>query len=107
MEIGKVMKPLLKLIEHGQSYWIDNLSRSMIQSGDLKRRVTEDGLRGMTSNPTIFNKAISKSNDYDDQIEKALAAGHSSHKIYDEITTTDVRNACYVLRPVYDQTKGM
>jgi len=101
------MKPLLKLIEHGQSYWIDNLTRGMIQSGELKRRVTEEGLRGVTSNPAIFNKAISKSKDYNDQIEKGGAARRSVREIYEEIVTTDVRNACDVLRPVYDQTNGI
>jgi transketolase len=103
----KVMNPLLKLIEHGQSYWIDNLTRGMIQSGELKRRVTEEGLRGVTSNPTIFNKAISKSKDYNEQIEKAVTSRRPIREIYEEIVTTDVRNACDVLRPVYDQSKGV
>jgi transaldolase len=105
MEV-KVMKTLVSLIEHGQSFWIDNLTRSMIQNGELKRRAIEEGLRGVTSNPAIFNKAISKSNDYKDQIEKGVAAGRPVRKIYEELITTDARNACDVLRSVYDQTNG-
>ncbi|MBW2147960.1 MAG: transaldolase, partial [Deltaproteobacteria bacterium] len=55
------MNPLLRLIEYGQSYWLDNLTRRMIKGGELKRRVNEEGLRGVTSNPAIFHKAISGS----------------------------------------------
>lgn len=62
------MSALRQLLEHGQSYWLDNLTREMIRSGELARRVTEEGLRGVTSNPAIFHKAISKGKDYDDQI---------------------------------------
>ena len=64
------MSSLTKLIDYGQSYWLDNLTRSMIKSGELKKRITKEGLRGQTSNPAIFYKAISESSDYNKQIEK-------------------------------------
>ena len=67
------MNPLLELHKHGQSFWYDNMRRSLITSGELKRLVAEDGLRGMTSNPTIFEKAISGSSDYDGQMTQLIA----------------------------------
>ena len=101
------MKDLLKLIEYGQSYWIDNLNRKMITSGELERRVSKEGLRGMTSNPAIFNKAISKSNDYDEQIKDLAKQGFQTDKIYEALVVKDVQDACDVLRPVYEQSEGV
>jgi transaldolase len=102
------MNPLLQLIEHGQSYWIDNLSRHMITSGDLKKRVTEQGLRGITSNPSIFDKAITKSNDYDAQIKELIRSGKKNVKeIYDALTIKDIQDACDILRPVFDESDGL
>ncbi|NIT56180.1 MAG: transaldolase, partial [Aliifodinibius sp.] len=98
------MNPLLKLIEYGQSYWLDNLTRGMIKSGDLKKRVTEQGLRGVTSNPAIFNKAISKSGDYDDQIRELVQQKKSVPEIYEALVVKDVQDACDILRPVYDES---
>lgn len=100
------MNPLRQLSDHGQSFWLDNLSRHMIQKGELKRLVVESNLCGVTSNPTIFNKAISKSRDYDAHIRQLTEAGRSTHEIYEALVTTDVRDACDVLRTVYDQTNG-
>ena len=102
------MNPLLQLIEHGQSYWIDNLSRHMITSGDLKKRVSEQGLRGITSNPSIFDKAITKSNDYDAQIKELIRSGKENIKeIYDALTIKDIQDACDILRPVFDESDGL
>ena len=101
------MNPLLKLIDLGQSYWIDNLTRKMIQSGELKRRITEDGLRGMTSNPAIFNKAISKSSDYNEQIRQLLHHGSDTAKIFEALAIKDVQDACELFRPVYDSSQGV
>jgi transaldolase len=102
------MNPLLQLIEHGQSYWIDNLSRHMITSGDLKKRVSEQGLRGITSNPSIFDKAITKSNDYDAQIKELIRSGKENVKeIYDALTIKDIQDACDILRPVFDESDGL
>jgi transketolase len=100
------MNPLLQLIEFGQSSWLDNLSRNKITSGELARRVREEGLRGVTSNPTIFHKAITGSADYDEQMRRAFATGKSVHQVYEELVVTDVRDACDTLRPVYDQSGG-
>lgn len=100
------MKPLLKLVEFGQSYWIDNITRNMIKNGDLKRRVEQQGLRGVTSNPKIFQQAIAKSNDYEEQIKTLSIKGCSNREIYEALVTTDIREACDILRPVYDELKG-
>jgi transaldolase len=69
------MNPLVELQKYGQSFWYDNIRRGLIASGELKRMVGEDGLRGMTSNPSIFEKAISGSNDYDRQVRELAARG--------------------------------
>ena len=100
------MNPLLELQEYGQSYWLDNLTRRMMVDGELERRVQEQGLRGITSNPAIFNKAISGSDDYDDQIRELVDAEHSVQDIYERLVVTDVQRACDILRPVYDQSQG-
>ncbi|MGH6949537.1 MAG: transaldolase [Gammaproteobacteria bacterium] len=98
------MNPLLELAPLGQSYWIDDLTRTMLKSGELRRRVTEEGLTGVTSNPSIFNTAIRKSDDYDGQIRELAAQPAIS--IYEALIVTDVRDACDILRPVYDRTEG-
>ncbi len=100
------MNPLLKLADLGQSYWLDNLTRRMIENGELKARVEKEGLRGITSNPSIFSKAISKSEDYTAQIREAKAAGGTVETIYEMLATTDIRNACDILRPVFDKSGG-
>ncbi|REK09059.1 MAG: transaldolase [Planctomycetota bacterium] len=99
-------QPLLKLIEFGQSYWLDNLTRGMIHDGELARRVEEEGLRGVTSNPKIFQNAISKSDDYDEQIEQLTSQAHTVDETYERIVVKDVQDACDVLRPVYDESQG-
>lgn len=103
------MDSLFKLAEHGQSYWIDDLTRRMISSGELECRVRREGLRGLTSNPQTFQKAIAGTGDYDRQIEDIVGshpACHGVHEIYEALVTTDLRNACDILRPVYDETGG-
>jgi transaldolase len=100
------MNPLIELQKYGQSFWLDNITRRLITSGELKRLVEADGLRGVTSNPTIFEKAITGSNDYDDEFAQAVNAGKDIAAIYEELTTEDIRRGCDVLRPVYDATKG-
>ena len=98
--------PLLQLIEHGQSYWLDNLTRGKIHGGELQRRVEEEGMRGVTSNPSIFMKAITGSNDYDDQIASLAADGHSTGEIYEALAVKDIQDACDVLRPLYNDSGG-
>jgi transaldolase len=99
------MRPA-RLAEYGQSYWLDNLTRGMIMDGSLARRVNEEGLGGVTSNPAIFHKAIANSDDYDEQIQLGALAGRTVREIYEDLTTTDVRAACDILRPVYDRSQG-
>jgi transaldolase len=101
------MKTLIDLLNYGQSYWLDNLTRGKIISGELNKRVSEEGLRGITSNPSIFSKAIIQSNDYDEQIFSLVKNGKSPRKIYDAITVKDVQDACDILKPVYDQSAGV
>ncbi|MEJ2052827.1 MAG: bifunctional transaldolase/phosoglucose isomerase [Calditrichaceae bacterium] len=100
------MNNLIKLLDAGQSYWLDNLTRKKIESGEIKKRVTRQGLRGITSNPSIFNKAISKENDYDRQIRKLAEQGKSVREIYEALTVKDVQDACDVLKSVYDASDG-
>src|SRR3954447_23731867 len=90
--------------QEGQSPWLDNLKRGYLTSGELKRLVG-GGIRGVTSNPTIFQKAISGSADYDDQF-RSLVATKSVEDAYWELVVDDITNALAVLRPVYDQSKG-
>src|SRR5574340_1156217 len=99
--------PLLQLIEHGQSYWLDNLTRSKIAGGEIERRAREEGLRGITSNPAIFHKSISTSRDYDPQIRDAFAAGRPAEDVQEELVVSDVRDACDALRAVHQQSGGL
>jgi transaldolase len=98
--------PLVALGEAGQSPWIDYIHRGMIASGELARRIAEDGIRGVTSNPTIFEKAISSGHDYDDQIRALAHAGATPLEAYKAIVTDDIRAAAGVLRPAYDASRG-
>ncbi|MGH7233443.1 MAG: transaldolase, partial [Nitrospiraceae bacterium] len=100
------MNSLFDLQKHGQSYWLDNLTRRMIQTGELKRRMTEQGLRGMTANPTTFHKAITGSSEYDEQIRHLIREGRMVPEIYEQLVVTDVRNACDLLREVYEASEG-
>jgi transaldolase/glucose-6-phosphate isomerase len=101
------MEILLDLLEHGQSYWLDNLTRGMIRDGTLERRVRVEGLRGVTSNPAIFHKAIASSPDYDEQIQVLADEGASVERIYEALVVTDIQEACDVLRPVYDSSEAV
>ncbi|MDA0334988.1 MAG: transaldolase [bacterium] len=98
--------PLVDLGPLGQSVWYDSISRSLIESGDLARLISEDGLRGMTSNPAIFEKAISGSKDYTDDLRRHAAAGLTPLQIYEALAIGDIQAAADVLRPVFDASKG-
>jgi transaldolase len=98
--------PLLQLMQYGQSYWLDDLTRGMITSGELQQRVTEQGLRGITSNPSTFHKAISDSQDYDTQIERLVHDGDEAAQIYEHLAVTDIQEACDILQPVYTDSDG-
>jgi len=98
--------PLNDLIKFGQSFWLDNIRRGFTRSGELRRLIDVDGLRGETSNPTIFEKAIAESDDYDDAVKALVAAKKTPADVYDVLTTDDVREACDVFRDLYNSTKG-
>jgi transaldolase len=95
-----------ELAELGQSLWLDNMSRSMIEHGKLKNLI-DQGLRGQTSNPTIFKQAISQSTDYDDKIVALTESGKKTFDVYDELTVRDVRDACDLFKGVYQSTGGL
>src|SRR5207244_6497071 len=88
--------PLAELAKVGQSVWYDQMERRLVTSGELQRMIDEDDLRGLTSNPTIFEKAISGSNDYDAQLRGLAAQNKSKEEIYDELTIEDIGNAADV-----------
>ncbi len=100
------MNPLLELRQLGQSVWLDNISRGLIASGNLKRLIEEDGISGITSNPTIFEKAISHGTDYDAAMLDLISQGASDADIYDALTIADIQAAADVLCPVFDATCG-
>jgi len=100
------MNSLETLQTVGQSIWLDFITRRFITDGQLAAHVKEDGLRGVTSNPTIFQKAIAQSNDYDSVIQNLLTQNQSSTSIFEEIAISDIQKACDVFGPVYAQTKG-
>lgn len=97
----------LEIEQFGQSLWYDNMSRSYVSSGALKKMIGELGLKGITSNPSIFEKSISKGKDYDADIQHFIKEGLSTEEIYERLTTDDIRAAADVLREVYDRTEGI
>jgi len=100
------MKRAARLNEFGQSAWLDLIGRKLIHSGELARMAEEDGIRGVTANPAIFEKAIVESDEYDDQLKKLIEQGKTPLEIYEAIAIDDVRSACDVLRPVFDRLQG-
>jgi transaldolase len=107
MRKGKVaMNPLRQLDEFGQALWLDDIHRELITGGDLQRLIEEDGLRGMTSNPAIFNKAISDSADYDEDLRALRGKGQSLEKIFEALAVKDVQMAADVFRPLFERTAG-
>ncbi len=98
--------PILDLGRQGQSVWYDSLRRSLVTSGELGRLIAEDGLRGMTSNPAIFEKAIAGSDDYRGVLRRHAAAGFSSLQIYEAIAVEDIQWAADALLPVYEESGG-
>jgi transaldolase len=97
---------LHELSELGQSVWIDSLSREMIESGELERLVDEDAVVGVTSNPTIFQKALSSGDSYDDQMRELMDGEDDDTEVFFRVAVTDVQNACDILRPTWDEGNG-
>ena len=98
--------PLRKLEDFGQSIWLDYIRRQMITSGDLQRLIDADGLKGMTSNPAIFEKAISGNHDYDEAIRALAMQNQSLEEIYQALTVEDVQLAADVFLPLYEKLDG-
>ncbi|HMV33119.1 MAG TPA: transaldolase [Gemmatimonadales bacterium] len=98
--------PLRQLGAHGQSPWYDFITRDLIASGELARLIREDGLRGMTTNPTIFEKAIAGSDLYDADIRRLAAAGRTPAEIFEALAVADVQAACDLFRDIYEESGG-
>lgn len=98
--------PLHRLHAAGQSIWLDYIDREMLWNGDLERRIAEDALTGMTSNPTIFEKALAEGSSYDEQLA-AIGQGHTAWEVFELVATDDVRRACDAFRAVYDRSEGV
>ncbi|PYQ62011.1 MAG: transaldolase, partial [Acidobacteria bacterium] len=98
--------PLAELAKVGQSVWYDQMERKLITTGQLKKMIDQDDLRGMTSNPTIFEKAIAGSEDYDAQLRQLASQNKSRDEIYDELVLKDISDAAEIFRPVYDRNDG-
>src|SRR5271165_6710826 len=99
------MNPLQELAKYGQAPWLDYIRRSLITSGELKRHVDEDGLRGVTSNPAIFEKAMTGSADYKTRLEELQSHGNMTPTaIYEQLAVPDIQDAADILRPVYDSS---
>ena len=100
------MNPLIELGSYGQAFWLDYIRRNFLTTGELKRMVEEDGLRGITSNPSIFEKAIAGSSDYSSQLVELKCEGKTDPKAaFEALATRDIRDAADTLRPVYDAQK--
>jgi transaldolase len=105
-EISKSAKnPLKGLLDFGQSPWMDYIRRDLLTGGELKRLIHDDGLRGMTSNPSIFAKAISTSKDYSDILDSPDAKKLNATELYEKIAVRDVQDAADIFRPVYDESR--
>src|SRR4029077_4194367 len=97
---GGAANPLKGLLGYGQSAWMDYIRRDLLTSGDLKKYIDNDGLRGMTSNPAIFEKAITGSNLYNDVLTSADAKHLDANGVFEKIAIRDVQDACDIFKPV-------
>ena len=98
--------PLLQLKAQGQSVWYDNIDRAQLISGQFKRLLDDDGVVGVTANPTIFQKSISHGTAYDDQLNQLISRGKSTSEIYEALVIKDICTVADILRPIYDSTAG-
>src|SRR5438309_5373121 len=106
LETAKATNPLKDLLKYGQSVWLDYIRRDLLTDGELRRLIEEDGLRGMTSNPSIFEKAIAGSANYDEDIWAVAFDSQSPKAIYEALSQRDVQTAADELRAVYDAADG-
>src|ERR1700737_5366946 len=101
------MNPVKALEKHGQSVWLDFLARGFVARGDLKKLIDTDGVKGVTSNPSIFEKAIGSSDEYDGAIAQALKSGdHPVAELFEQLAVEDIQHAADVLPPVFEALKG-
>jgi transaldolase len=100
------MNNVKKIHELGQSIWLDSFDRKLMDSGQLQQLMDEDGLGGITSNPSIFEKAISSSSDYDEDVRKSGAERKSNEEIFFDFATSDIKRAADILKPVYEKSNG-
>ena len=100
------VNPLVELSESGQSIWYDGIERGLLTSVELRLLIDEDELRGVTSNPTIFDKAIDSSGDYSDQLCEQAERQKSASEIYEALAVRDIQMAADLLAPVFDKTDG-
>jgi len=98
---------LVALVAEGQSLWLDYITRPLVRDGELRRLIEKDGLRGMTSNPTIFQKAIAAGDAYDEQITELVGKGKNAGEVFEALAVRDIQDACDLFRPVYDRTEGL
>ncbi len=94
-----------QLLNEGQSVWQDDISRQLIENGSLKAAIDDTGIRGVTSNPTIFQKAIAGSDTYDEEIKSLLAEGKDAAEVFQAVAVKDIQDACDLFRPIYDESK--
>src|SRR5512143_1117264 len=100
------MNTIEKLTSLGQSLWMDNIQRKLLENGEIKAMVESGEIRGMTSNPSIFNHAIAKSKDYDSALTSLAWAGWDAEKIFWQLAIEDIRAACDLFSPLYEETNG-
>ena len=105
--VANVRSRLHELSERGVSVWIDSLSREMLDTGELKRLIHEDAVVGVTSNPTIFEKALSTGDWYDEQLRQLLERTDDTRGVFFALAIEDIKRACDLLRPVWDRTGGV
>ena len=101
------MKATRTLLDVGQSLWLDNITRNLLKTGELRRYIDDLSVTGLTSNPTIFDHAIKNSNDYDEAIKRKLAGGKSGEQLFFELALEDLTAAADLFRPIYDRTCGV
>ncbi len=101
-----MINPLVELHAYGQSFWYDNIRRKFLDDGTLKKLIDDDGLRGLTSNPSIFQKAIGDSDDYDAQIQGLLKDNHDISEIYEALALADIQAACDLFADLYEESAG-
>ncbi len=98
--------PLLKLQNYGQSIWLDLMRRGRRESGEIQSLIEEDGLRGVTVNPSILDEAIRQTDDYEEAIDELVTQGKSAREMYEALAMEDVRRAADLLRSTYDGSEG-